>query len=167
MSSETHNVSDTTTQCSGRVKWFNNKAGYGFITCTGPEHENDDVFAHHSAILVAQEQYRYLVQGEYVNFTLCAVDDKDHKWQAGDVKGINNGKLMCETRHESRQTRTTSDIDSSKFRGRPAQRPNETQYRIRSSGQGPREGEEWMLVRRRAPRHASTQEVVKSRANVE
>ena len=34
----------------GRVKWFNNRAGYGFITVSSGEHKNEDVFVHHSAV---------------------------------------------------------------------------------------------------------------------
>ena len=32
----------------GRVKWFNDQKGFGFITVSG---EEKDVFVHHSAIL--------------------------------------------------------------------------------------------------------------------
>ena len=32
----------------GRVKWFNNKAGYGFITVTDGSRSGTDVFVHHS-----------------------------------------------------------------------------------------------------------------------
>ena len=52
---------------NGRVKWFNNKAGYGFVTVTNGHHLDKDIFVHHSAINVSSEQYKYLVQGEYVN----------------------------------------------------------------------------------------------------
>jgi cold shock CspA family protein len=160
---------------SGRVKWFNNKAGYGFITVSSGEQEGSDVFVHHSAITVGQEQYRYLVQGEYVNFQLCQVDDDNHKWQAGDVKGINNGKLMCETRLESRESRMnrnpTSDGggegDRRPARGGQYREENPTHYRVRTRGQGPRDGDEWMLVRRRAPRQGGgsspSREVLRSR----
>ena len=55
----------------GRVKWFNNKAGYGFVTVTDGSKSGSDVFIHHSAIKVDAEQYKYLVQGEYVEFTLA------------------------------------------------------------------------------------------------
>jgi cold shock CspA family protein len=47
----------------GRVKWFNNKAGYGFITVTSGPKTDSDIFVHHKAINVSVEQYRYLVQG--------------------------------------------------------------------------------------------------------
>jgi cold shock CspA family protein len=58
-------VSDVT---SGRVKWFNNKAGYGFITVNDCEtNEERDLFVHHSEIRVLQTQYKYLVQGEYAS----------------------------------------------------------------------------------------------------
>ena len=95
---------------TGRVKWFNNKTGFGFIT-TMEESEgvskDSDVFVHHSTIKVAQEQYRYLVQGEYVEFVISKIVNADaaatkHEFQAADVSGVKGGKLICETRWESR-----------------------------------------------------------------
>lgn len=91
---------------TGRVKWFNTKAGYGFITITDGSKSGTDVFVHHSSINVENEQYRYLVQGEYVEFTLSSVMKGDHEYQAGDVSGIKGGKLMCETRRDVRSART-------------------------------------------------------------
>ena len=80
---------------TGRVKWFNNSAGYGFITIT----DGLDIFVHHSAINV-ENQYKYLVLGEYVEFNLTNTTSEKHKYQASLVNGINGGKLMCQTRHE-------------------------------------------------------------------
>jgi len=91
---------------TGRVKWFNTKAGYGFVTITDGSKSGSDVFVHHSSINVESEQYRYLVQGEYVEFTLSSVMKGDHEYQAGDVSGIKGGKLMCETRRDVRSART-------------------------------------------------------------
>jgi len=123
----------------GRVKWFNSKAGYGFLTVTDGEKSNTDVFVHHSQIQVGKEQYRYLVQGEYVEFDWVDTDSSDHDCQAGSVRGVNGGLLMCETRHENRTERPTQDATD-----RPKPR-----YR----GGGAREGqEEWMQVRRRGGR---------------
>ena len=48
----------------GKVKWFNNQKGYGFIT---PESGND-VFVHHSAIL--GEGYKSLEEGQEVEFEI-------------------------------------------------------------------------------------------------
>ena len=119
---------------TGRVKWFNNKSGYGFITsCDG-----EDVFVHHSAIKVSEEQYRYLVQGEYVEYTQTSVTSGNHKYQAGDVNGINNGKLMCETRHESRESKFShmkKDSDKSD-EGFIRQQP-QRKYKPRSPGKEP------------------------------
>jgi CspA family cold shock protein len=87
----------------GRVKWFNNKAGYGFITAIDGPNVGTDIFAHHSAVNVGTEQYKYLVQGEYVEFTLSQVASGDHATQAADISGIRRGLLMCET-HKQAQT---------------------------------------------------------------
>lgn len=99
-----------TTVFHGRVKWFNNKAGYGFITIIDGPASGDkagmDVFSHHSAISVREEQYKYLVQGEYVEFILSTVDSgKDYKYQSSNIRGVNGGNLLCETRNALRQSR--------------------------------------------------------------
>ncbi len=95
--SATHLASEHQT---GRVKWFNNKAGYGFITITDGPRSGTDIFAHHSSIGVENQQYKYLVQGEYVEFDLVKTESQTHEWQASNVAGIKGGKLMCETRNE-------------------------------------------------------------------
>lgn len=48
----------------GKVKWFNNQKGYGFIT---PEN-GSDVFVHHTAI--QGEGYRSLEEGQDVEFEI-------------------------------------------------------------------------------------------------
>jgi len=91
----------------GRVKWFNNKAGYGFITVTDGSQAGSDIFVHHSAIGVTSQQYKYLVQGEYVEFSISATQNGTHAFQASNVCGIKGGKLMCETRNEFKIARTS------------------------------------------------------------
>ena len=48
----------------GKVKWFNDQKGYGFIASD----EGGDVFVHHTAI--QKEGYRTLAEGEEVEFDL-------------------------------------------------------------------------------------------------
>ena len=48
----------------GKVKWFSNQKGYGFIT---PEN-GKDVFVHHSAI--QGEGYKTLEEGQEVEFEI-------------------------------------------------------------------------------------------------
>jgi CspA family cold shock protein len=92
---------------TGRVKWFNNKAGYGFITITDGDKAGTDVFVHHSNVVVASEQYKYLVQGEYVSFSMVRIEGDKHEFQAHNVTGVKGGTLMCETRFQQRVERST------------------------------------------------------------
>ena len=48
----------------GKVKWFNNEKGYGFIEYT----DKDDIFVHYSAI--RQDGYKTLEEGQIVEFKL-------------------------------------------------------------------------------------------------
>jgi CspA family cold shock protein len=85
----------------GVVKWFNNKAGFGFITMLDDgEHKNKDIFVHYSSIQVTNSQYKYLVKGEYVDFELVHNDNPsaEHEFYAAAISGIKGGLLMCETR---------------------------------------------------------------------
>jgi CspA family cold shock protein len=133
----------------GRVKWFNNKAGYGFITVTDGARSGTDVFVHHSAIEVENQQYKYLVQGEYVEFRLTRTSSGDHEWQAFKVSGIKGGKLMCETRRDFKLARSSYKSEEETPVRAPRQQrvPRETSA-PRARGEGPRDGDkkEWTLV---------------------
>jgi len=50
----------------GKVKWFSNQKGYGFIT---PE-EGADVFVHHTAI--QGDGYKTLEEGQEVEFEITS-----------------------------------------------------------------------------------------------
>lgn len=103
--------SDRVTGC---VKWFNNKAGYGFITLLSGDKTGTDIFVHHSSITIKGSHYKYLVQGEYVSCCLhhCREDDPEskHEYQAKDVQGILGYSLMCETHHENKRTNNREDV---------------------------------------------------------
>ena len=49
----------------GKVKWFNDAKGFGFIQVEG---ENKDIFVHHSSIKA--DGFRTLAEGEEVEFEL-------------------------------------------------------------------------------------------------
>lgn len=107
MYSSESQVTSTPEILTGRVKWFNNKTGFGFITVTDGSNVGSDIFVHHSAVKVSSEQYKYLVQGEYVEFSVAETTGTAHKFQASEVKGIKGGQLMCETRREFKVQRTS------------------------------------------------------------
>jgi CspA family cold shock protein len=172
MSSTTESVTqpagtNASERFNGRVKWFNNKAGYGFISITDGAQAGTDVFVHHSAIGVSSEQYKYLIQGEYISFTLSPTQNDTHKFQATSVLGINGGKLMCETRREFKMSRTTYNKD--KVEGdessepvklprqpkvpapAPASNPKTRQYKPRQTKDTQQSGE-WTNVKGKNPR---------------
>ena len=163
---------------TGRVKWFNNKAGYGFITATDGAHAGTDVFIHHSAINVANQQYRYLVQGEYVDFDLVNVESDKYQFHAGKVNGVKGGKLMCETRNEIKVSQTSYRKENALSEEQisvkattetprtprvprapraprtqsPDKRVRNTAPKVRSHGEGPREeNKEWNVVAKKPP----------------
>lgn len=139
----THNDAVTSSSASehllGRVKWFNNKAGYGFITVTDGPRSGSDIFVHHSAINVENQQYKYLVQGEYIEFDLVRTESGSHEWQAALVAGIRGGKLMCETRRESK-------IARSEYKTTRTQESSSTQVQV------PRESTQTQVPRPRQKR---------------
>ena len=48
---------------TGKVKWFNEQKGFGFIT---PDDGSDDLFVHHTSIIV--EGYRVLQENQEVEY---------------------------------------------------------------------------------------------------
>lgn len=66
----------------GRVKWFNNEKGYGFIEFG--DSLNEDVFVHYSAILC--EGYKTLKEGDVVEFTLIRTTKGNQALNVKEVK---------------------------------------------------------------------------------
>ena len=65
----------------GKVKWFNNSKGFGFII---PDSGSDDVFAHYSQIQI--EGYKSLKPDYIVEFEI--IDGKNGK-QAQNIQLVN------------------------------------------------------------------------------
>ena len=116
--SDTENTVDTSTTYLGRVKWFNNRAGFGFVTVLEGDKKDEDVFSHHTGISVDSEQYKYLVQGEYITFILRESDNDKHPYQAGNIKGVAGGPLMCETKNDQRQQQSEYEADNSRTKSK-------------------------------------------------
>jgi CspA family cold shock protein len=83
---------------SGKVKWFNNAKGYGFIVEDG---KSEDLFAHYSAIKM--DGYKTLKAGQPVQFNITqgpkglhAVDITAHPSATKETETID----QHETHHE-------------------------------------------------------------------
>ena len=69
----------------GKVKWFNNEKGYGFIEYKN----NEDIFVHYSAINM--DGYKTLREGDYVSFELIKTDKG---YQAHEVCPVKEPAVM-------------------------------------------------------------------------
>jgi len=142
-------MSDTpvTSRFAGRVKWFNNKSGFGFITVCEGEQKDKDIFVHYSSIRAESSQYKYLVQGEYVEFDLVKSENENHEYHASDISGIKAGILMCETH---RLNNTVPMRSAHSFSSRPLRRESSSE----PAAVDATEEEGYQQVRRRVRRPA-------------
>ena len=74
----------------GKVKWYNMDLRYGFITILDT---NQDIFVNKNNIS-SSLRYKCLFKGEYVNLDIIKTDKGD---QCSNIRGINNGELLCES----------------------------------------------------------------------
>jgi cold shock protein len=65
---------------SGRVKWFDNKLGYGFIK----QDSGEEIFVHYSKI--RGDGYRSLKEGQKVEFEV--IKSPEGRTQAGEVEVV-------------------------------------------------------------------------------
>jgi len=98
---------ETDIRILGQVKWFNTKSGFGFITVCKKEPflSEMDIFVHYSSLNVINNQYRYLVQGEYVEFNVVKPDNDKYEFHAVNVSGIQDGTIMCEIRRQNMESK--------------------------------------------------------------
>lgn len=76
----------------GKVKWFNNAKGYGFLNASNVDH---DIFIHYSSI--EMEGYKYLKAGQAVEYNL---QDGPKGLHAVNIKPLDDGKDEAfETEH--------------------------------------------------------------------
>jgi cold shock CspA family protein len=147
----------------GQVKWFNNKAGYGFITVNDGDFSGKDIFIHYSAIRVTNSQYKYLVQGEYVEFSLVKSSTDGHEFQAVDISGVKGGALMCETRRNNRPVRDGPSTGADETDAPRAPRPQQRRYKTSGDESRPSVSEgEFTTVRRRKPQAKAPRKVAES-----
>ncbi|MBO0367457.1 cold shock domain-containing protein CspD [Pseudomonas shirazensis] len=66
---------------SGKVKWFNNAKGYGFVNEDG---KTEDLFAHYSAIVM--DGYKTLKAGQLVKFDIIQGPKGLHAVNISDAK---------------------------------------------------------------------------------
>lgn len=130
----------------GKVKWFDNRKGFGFIIPLGnlgnaEVTDASEVFVHHSGLKSAgaeasQEKggvFRTLYPGEYVEFSLY-FDEKANRNYAVDVTGIDGGTLMC----ENQGTRLTVRRSAKPYEGSSRVPLNNDGFKTVGAGRGKR-----------------------------
>ena len=79
----------------GKVKWFNNAKGYGFIL---PEEGGEDLFVHYSAI--EMDGYKTLKAGQDVQFDIVEGPKGLHAVNIQDIPGAANSDSASDTASE-------------------------------------------------------------------
>ena len=69
-----------------------------------------------SNLLLTNTQYKYLVQGEYVEFETVKPDSGEHEFHAAKVGGILGGNLMREVRQIASQERASRNPTGRRIR---------------------------------------------------
>lgn len=83
---------------SGKVKWFNNAKGYGFINEDG---KNEDLFAHYSAI--EMEGYKTLKAGQAVKFKIIQGPKGLHAVEISSVTSDQTQQQAQKVKHPDSQ----------------------------------------------------------------
>lgn len=81
---------------NGKVKWFNNAKGYGFIVADGRE---EDLFAHYSTIQM--DGYKTLKAGQPVQFDIIQ-----------GPKGLHAINIQCPAEQASKKQRENEGVSS-------------------------------------------------------
>ena len=99
---------------NGRVKWFNARRGYGFVTNIDDEQgAADDIFVHHSTLTTKEGVYKTLYLGEFVEYS--ETKDDTGKILAAAVTGIKGQPLMCESLTSSQGNRAPAPRVGQRF----------------------------------------------------
>ena len=85
----------------GKVKWFNNEKGYGFIEYSDLE----DIFVHYSAIEI--DGYKTLTENQLVEFKLI---ETSKGYQAINVRLLKETVTVCFKKDEDSVEMKTFDL---------------------------------------------------------
>ena len=89
---------------TGKVKWFNNAKGYGFIL---PEEGGEDLFAHYSSI--EMDGYKTLKAGQDVEFEML---EGPKGYHAVNIRAFGNPEGNPEGNQGDAQPEADSEADS-------------------------------------------------------
>lgn len=91
---------------TGRVKWFNNAKGYGFIL---PEEGGDDLFAHYSSIVM--DGYKTLKAGQLVSYEVLSGPKGSHAINISSLEHLDSGKAEATDEPEEPDQGSTQSDD--------------------------------------------------------
>lgn len=86
---------------TGKVKWFNDQKGFGFIT---PDDGGRDLFVHHTAVVM--EGFRTLQEGEAVEFE---IEENEKGPKAANVRKLVAGAQPTEGPEASAEAADSED----------------------------------------------------------
>ena len=85
----------------GRVLWFDQKKGFGYINVINPEseHNGKDIFVHFSSVK-SESSFKKLYPGEYVSFEVVFDNEapEGKKYTSKDVSGLYGNPLLVDNK---------------------------------------------------------------------
>lgn len=91
---------------NGRVKWFNNAKGYGFIL---PDEGGEDYFAHYSSI--EMEGYKTLKVGQAVSFEILEGPKGSHAINIQALESDSDSEPASDADSDAGSDNSSDEID--------------------------------------------------------
>ncbi len=100
---------------TGRVKWFNNAKGYGFIL---PDEGDEDLFVHYSSILM--DGYKTLKAGQVVTYEILKGPKGSHAIDINALDEVDDSKdEVSDSREAATDTSSASESEESVVEDKP------------------------------------------------
>ena len=119
----------------GKVKWFNNAKGYGFIE----QEDGPDVFVHYSAIVDDEKSFKTLKEEQEVEFDIV---EGPKGLQAADVRPVEAGEVKPAVKEKEEPEEIVEEAEPEEEVKEEAEPPAEEEEEEKEASEEEEEAEE-------------------------